>query len=76
MTDAEFDRWLAESAARMMIMDRKVKDRDITIRALVLAAGGKISVSRHEQIDAIDVELCVEENPAENARVFSARRAK
>lgn len=62
------------AANAVQLMQEKLDQRDLLIRAIVLAAGGRVEVDFHDMIFAEDAKLTVTDCLEKNSRVFNAEK--
>jgi hypothetical protein len=64
LKDAErdYDRALADGAAAVEVMDRKLREVRRQLAAIVLAVGGRIEVSHRDILLSADVEIVIAGN--------------
>lgn len=76
LEDAErdYDRALADGAAAVQMMDKKLQEMRRTLAAVVLSAGGRVSVTHRARLDSFDVTICISEDIANDAVVLTANR--
>lgn len=80
MRSAEFERGydqaMSEAAASVQVMDEKVRNAERFIRAIILAAGGKVHVLHRDLINCDDVALMRSDNPAIHGITLEAWKRK
>lgn len=54
-------------------MERQQTDTRLVMAAILLACGGKVTVTQRHMIMAYDMQLIVEDNPAEHGHTFKVR---
>jgi aminoglycoside/choline kinase family phosphotransferase len=75
LADAErdYDRALSEGAAAVQRMDEKLRDAKRMLAAVVMAAGGRVSVPRSVLAAAYDVDFTITEDLSNNGLVIETK---